>query len=162
MICENSRRHYGPMVIFVCLHFTLLHYHHCADVYEGFEFLQHLSGIFSRRCLSLNQFSQLSSMHFVRVVFSLFISPMLIVRICVLYVKKSNRKYDPFPIVNGSVMKKMYALYVFLYYHVSVYMIAIMCTNFMIPPPPPPPIFRNILTVVTVVTLQPLKLNYLQ
>ena len=29
--------HYGPMVIFICLHFTVHHYHHFADVIEGIE-----------------------------------------------------------------------------------------------------------------------------
>ena len=32
MICAYNRVHYGPMVVFVCLHFTLSHYHHYADV----------------------------------------------------------------------------------------------------------------------------------
>ena len=40
MMCANERVHYGPMAAFVCLHFTLPHHHHYADVYEGIEFLQ--------------------------------------------------------------------------------------------------------------------------
>ena len=42
-MCANDRVHYDPMVIFVCLQITLLHYHHYADVSEGIELLKCLS-----------------------------------------------------------------------------------------------------------------------
>ena len=43
-MCAINRVHYGPVVVFVCLHITLPHYHHSADVSEGVELLTCLSG----------------------------------------------------------------------------------------------------------------------
>ena len=40
MMCANNRLYYGLMVVLVCLHSTLLHYHHCADVFESIEVLK--------------------------------------------------------------------------------------------------------------------------
>ena len=48
MVCVNNRVHYGPMVVFVCLHITLLHYHHYADISVGIELIKCLSDAFCR------------------------------------------------------------------------------------------------------------------
>ena len=34
MMCANNWVHYSPMVVFICLHITLLYYHHYANVHE--------------------------------------------------------------------------------------------------------------------------------
>ena len=47
----NNRVHYNPMVVFVCLHFTLPHYHHYTDVPEGTELLN-TCRILSVECVS--------------------------------------------------------------------------------------------------------------
>ena len=67
MVCEkNYRIHYGPMVVYICFHFTL-----------------------SSVCVRLSQFSQLSQLSFMQYmamcVFSLAIYLMMIVRIWALY-----------------------------------------------------------------------------
>ena len=46
MMCTNNQVHIGPMVISVCLHIILPHYHHYAEVPEDMEFLKYLSSIF--------------------------------------------------------------------------------------------------------------------
>ena len=46
MMCANDKVHYYPMVVFVCLHITLPHYHHHADLSESIEFIKCLSGTF--------------------------------------------------------------------------------------------------------------------
>ena len=62
------------MVVFVCLHITLLHYHHYSDVSESIELLKK------------SQFSQSSFIQYTGLyVFSLLISPVVIVRIHVRY-----------------------------------------------------------------------------
>ena len=40
MMCTNNQIHYGLMVVFICLHFTLPHYNHYADVSEGIEHIR--------------------------------------------------------------------------------------------------------------------------
>ena len=45
-MCANDRVHYGPMIVFVCLHITLPDYHHNADVSECIGFLKYFSGTF--------------------------------------------------------------------------------------------------------------------
>ena len=125
--------HYGPTVIFVCLLFTLLHNHHYPDVYEGIELLKHLTGIFCRLYLRFSQFFQSSSMHFMGVVFILFISPILIVRICIIYIIYLI-------IIKSGVCTSIYdCYYVYGFYDT--------------------PRFRNIVAVATL-GLQPLKLYY--
>ena len=88
LMCPNNRIHYDPMVVFVCLHITLPHYHHYADISEGIELLKCLSGRFCLECVSkVESSSQLSFMQYMGLcVFSLPISLMIIVRIRVLYV----------------------------------------------------------------------------
>ena len=44
MMCARNQVHYGPMVVSVCLHIKLPHYHHYANLSEGNEFLKGLSG----------------------------------------------------------------------------------------------------------------------
>ena len=51
MMCANNRVHHGLMVVIVCLHITLPHYHHYTDVSEGIELLKCLSGTFCRVCV---------------------------------------------------------------------------------------------------------------
>ena len=46
MMCANDRVHYGPMV--VCLHITLAHYHHYADVCESCIRFTHFYMMFVR------------------------------------------------------------------------------------------------------------------
>ena len=46
MMCSNNWVHYGPMVIFICLHITLPHYRHYAHISESIELLKCLSGRF--------------------------------------------------------------------------------------------------------------------
>ena len=52
MLCANSRVHYDLMVVFVCLHITLLHYHYYADVYESIGLLNCFWGSLFRVCVS--------------------------------------------------------------------------------------------------------------
>ena len=80
--------HYGPVVIFVCLHITPPHYHHHADVSEGIDLLKCLSDAFLLSvCLRLSQFSQLSFMQYMvgLCVFGLPICLMMIMKICLVY-----------------------------------------------------------------------------
>ena len=51
IMCANNRIHYGPMVVFVCLHFALPHCNNYADVSEGIGLLKYLSGTFCRVCV---------------------------------------------------------------------------------------------------------------
>ena len=46
MMCANNRIYHDLIVGFVCLHFTLLHRHHYADLSESIELLKCLSGTF--------------------------------------------------------------------------------------------------------------------
>ena len=87
MVCANNRVNDDPMVVFVCLHIPLPHYHHYADLPEGIKFLNagQVHSVWSV-CLRLSQFSQLSFMqHMGLCIFSLPIYLMIIVSICVLY-----------------------------------------------------------------------------
>ena len=52
MMCANNQVNSGLMVIFLCLHMTLPHYLHQADLSEGIELLKFLSGIFYLDCVS--------------------------------------------------------------------------------------------------------------
>ena len=54
MIRAYDRVHYSPVVVFVCLHITLPHYHQFADVSEGIRFLIYLSSGFCRVCVNLH------------------------------------------------------------------------------------------------------------
>ena len=45
MVCANNQVHYDPMVVFVCLHIALPHYHHNADLSEAIELLKCFSDI---------------------------------------------------------------------------------------------------------------------
>ena len=54
IMCANNRVHYGPMVVFVCLHITLQHYHHYKGVFESIELLKCLDWINSLNYLSYN------------------------------------------------------------------------------------------------------------
>ena len=47
---DNIQVHYGPMVVLICLHITLLHYHHSA-VSEGIELLKRFPGTFCHVCV---------------------------------------------------------------------------------------------------------------
>ena len=89
-ICANDRVHNGPMVVFVCLHIKLTHYHHNADVSEGIGFLTYLSGTVCLVCVYSNVSCvsiQMSFMQYMGLcVFGLPISLMMIVRISVFYI----------------------------------------------------------------------------
>ena len=100
MMCANNRVHYDPTVVVVCLHITLPHCHHYADLSEGIELLKFLSNSLSSVCQTLSQFSQPSFMQYMGLcVFSFSISLLMIVKIRVLYlIIIINRKYDSFGI----------------------------------------------------------------
>ena len=51
MICANYRKHYRPIVVFVCLHITIPRYHNFEDVSESIELLKCLSDA-SVECVS--------------------------------------------------------------------------------------------------------------
>ena len=51
MMCTNYQVHYGQMVVFVCLHITLHHYHHYRDALEWIKLLKCLPGTFFRVCV---------------------------------------------------------------------------------------------------------------
>ena len=53
------------MVVFVCSHITLLHYHHYAEVSESIQILSGNCQVHSVECVSrISQFSQLSFMQY--------------------------------------------------------------------------------------------------
>ena len=52
MMCAHDGMHNDSMVVFVCLHITLPHYHHYADISEGIELLKCLSSTFCLECVS--------------------------------------------------------------------------------------------------------------
>ena len=52
IMCANDNVHYDPVVVFVCLHKTLHHYHHDTDVSESIELLKYFSGAFCLECVS--------------------------------------------------------------------------------------------------------------
>ena len=52
MMCANSRGHYEPMVIFICLYIPLPHYHHYSDLSEIIELLKCSSDTFCLKCVS--------------------------------------------------------------------------------------------------------------
>ena len=86
LMCAINWVHIEPMVIFICLHITLPHFHLYADLPESIEFLKCLSGTFSSVCLRLSKFAQLFFTQYMGLcVFSSPISLMMIVRICVSY-----------------------------------------------------------------------------
>ena len=51
MRCANNWVHYDTMVVFVCLHIILPHYHKYAELSEGIELLKCLSGTFCLECV---------------------------------------------------------------------------------------------------------------
>ena len=51
VMSANNRVHYGLMVVLICLHITLPHYHHYANVSEGIELIICLSGTFFQVCV---------------------------------------------------------------------------------------------------------------
>ena len=58
MMCANNQVHYGLVIVLICLNITLIHYHHYADVSQGFEILTCLPGTFFLSvCLRLSQLS---------------------------------------------------------------------------------------------------------
>ena len=66
MMCAYNQVHYGSMIIFMCLHIKLPHYHHYADLSEGIELQKCMSGnSVSSVYLRFSQFSQLSFMQYV-------------------------------------------------------------------------------------------------
>ena len=77
MMCANCRIDYEPMVLFICLHFTLPDYHHYADelTVHSVECAFKIKQVFSIICHAICELR----------VFSLPNSLSMIVRICVLY-----------------------------------------------------------------------------
>ena len=91
----NNLVHCDLMVVLVCLHFTLPHYHHYADVSEGIEFLKCSSDTFW-----LNQFSQSSFMQYSYMGLCVFSLPIFLWWLWgyahFILLPSSNRKYDIF------------------------------------------------------------------
>ena len=50
-MCANNKIHFRSMVVFVCLHFTLPHYHNYANVSECIDLLN-ICQIYSVVCVS--------------------------------------------------------------------------------------------------------------
>ena len=46
MMSANIRIRFGLQIVLVCLYSTLYHYRHCANLFEGIEFMKCLSDIF--------------------------------------------------------------------------------------------------------------------
>ena len=72
MMCAYTQVHYGPMVVFVCLHIKLPFYHHYADSVSSV-------------CLRFSQFSLLSFMQYMGLCLLSSPIPVVIVRIRILY-----------------------------------------------------------------------------
>ena len=86
MMCANNQVHYGPVVIFICLHFTLPHDHHYADISRGIELLNCFSDTFCHVSKIKSILSIIFHVIYMgQCVFNLPISLMMIERICVLY-----------------------------------------------------------------------------
>ena len=86
LLCVNNRVYYGPIVISICLYFTLPHHHHCADVSESIELRKCLRCILLSVCLRLIQSFQLLFMQYMGLcVSSLLISPVMIEKIRLFY-----------------------------------------------------------------------------
>ena len=50
MMSANIRIRFGLQIVLICLYSTPSHYHHCANLSEGIEFVKCLSDIFCRVC----------------------------------------------------------------------------------------------------------------
>ena len=50
MMSANIRIRLGLQIVFICLHITQYHYHHCANLSEDVEIIKCLSDIFRRMC----------------------------------------------------------------------------------------------------------------
>ena len=87
MMCAYTQVHYGPMVVFVCLHIKLPRYHHYADLSEGIELLKCLSGnSVSSMCIRFSQFSQLSFVQYMGLCLLSLPIPLVIVWIRILFI----------------------------------------------------------------------------
>ena len=102
MMCANDGVHYGPMVVFVCLHITQPQYHHYADVSERIELLKCLSYTFCRGC-AYDQVSSLSylSCNIWGYLYSAYAFLLWWLSEYAYFILSSstNRKYDPSAIV---------------------------------------------------------------
>ena len=102
MMCANNKVHYDSMVVFVCLHITLPHYHRYTDLSESIELLKCLSRTSCLSCVSKIKsiFSIIFHAIYGAVRIQLPISPMMVVRICVLYrIAIIKSEVGPIPIV---------------------------------------------------------------
>ena len=79
----NSWIRFGLLIVFVCLHITPSHYHHCANfIWRHWTYKMPVSYILSSVWVRLSIFSQLSIIHYMGLcVFSLPISFVMIERI---------------------------------------------------------------------------------
>ena len=93
-MCVNNRMHYGPMIVFVCLYFTLPHYHQYADVYEGTELRKYLSGTLTSVCLRLS----LSFMQYVYSAYLFILSWLWEYMSFILSSSNRNRSMTHFPL----------------------------------------------------------------
>ena len=102
MICASKRIHYIPMIVFVCLHFTIPHCDHYADVSEGIEFLNTCQEHYIE-CVSKIQTILSIIAHAIYgavcIQFTLFLLWWLWEYVYYILLSSSNRKCDPFAIV---------------------------------------------------------------
>ena len=91
MMSANSRVRFGLQFVFVCLHITLSHYKHCANLSEDIELTKCMSDIC---CVRISIFYQLSFIqHMGPCDFSLPTSSVMIERIhilCLIIITKSE------------------------------------------------------------------------
>ena len=100
MMCTINRVNYSQMVVLVCLHITLPHYHHYAYVSWGIK-LQNACQVHSVKCVSKIKSILLVLFH--AICGAVFIELILWLWEYVYFILSSssslNRKYDPFATV---------------------------------------------------------------
>ena len=102
MMSANSRIRFGLQIVFVCLHITPSHYHHCANfIWRHWTYKMPVRYNLSSVWIRLSIFSQLSIIQYVRLcVVSLPISLWWLREyIYFVLLSSSNRKYELLPIV---------------------------------------------------------------
>ena len=55
MVCANNQIRYDPVIVFVCLHITLLDYRHYVDASESIDILKRFSGWFQGQIIAVCQ-----------------------------------------------------------------------------------------------------------
>ena len=55
MVCANNQIRYDSVIVFVCLHITLLDYRYYVDASESIDILKRLSGWFQGQIIAVCQ-----------------------------------------------------------------------------------------------------------